>query len=81
MGLMELAPEVQEAILEADPVEVGVRGVTERRVGRLCSLPPAEQSAAIGIPLDRAMSGTQATGVGLTSVEDSRHRLGGRPRP
>ena len=63
MGLLKLAPEVQEAILEADPVEVGVRGVTERRLGRLCSLPPAEQLAAIGALLDRTDGGRWLSGV------------------
>ena len=53
LGLLRLAPGVQELVLEADPLEVGERGVSERRLRELLG-EDAEEQARVVRGLQRA---------------------------
>lgn len=57
LGLAQLAPEVQQAILDADPIIVGERGITERNLRPLLHLPHSVQLEAVEEMMQKARQG------------------------
>ena len=80
LSLLKLAHEVQEMVLVADPVEVGERGVSERRLRKLVGEDGETQVRAVRAMLEVARRG-QALRLGrLARSSNKGSSVGGRSR-
>lgn len=80
LSLLKLAPEVQEMVLAADPVEVGERGVTERRLRELAGNKVDEQVRAVRALLEVAGRGEALRLGRLARTSCKGSSAGGRSR-